>query len=126
MKTYSTRSNAKAGIIAFRKAHPDMNDVGINVVEQFGGIVRPRFALEAVLPSGATDALQTRLDELGFYTTRPAIPDPLPEASPEGPPEEVEVLTSPRDAFREVCKGVPLDKEGKPKTPGLKAPGGQY
>ena len=36
MKTYSTRSNAKAGIIVFRKAHPDMTDVGINVVPDGG------------------------------------------------------------------------------------------
>jgi len=68
MKTYSTRSNAKAGIIA--------TDVGINVVPNGA-----RFGLEAMLPSGATDALQTRLDELGFRTVRPAVPDPLPETS---------------------------------------------
>ena len=76
-KTYSTRSNAKAGIMAFRKAHPDMTDVEFSVIPD-----GKRFGVEAMLPSGATDTLRTRLEELGFRTAR----------GPEGPAEEVEAL----------------------------------
>ena len=86
MTTYSILRNAKNGIIAFRKDHPDMSDVTINVVTTIRFNVT-RFALEAVLPSGATDALQTRLDDLGFKTVRPPVPDPLPETSVYYDPE---------------------------------------
>jgi len=80
MKVYATERNADRVVVKFLKDHPELEDVSIRLVSltRVSDQKDLGFAIEALLPSGATDTLRTRLEDLGFRTVR----------GPEGPAEE--------------------------------------
>jgi len=72
MKVYATEGGARRAVTNFRKANSELADVKTHIIQGCG------FGIVALLPSGATDTLRTRLEDLGFRTVR----------GPEGPEEE--------------------------------------
>ena len=74
MKVYATERGARRVVTSFRKTNPELHDIGIRIIEE------GTFGIEALLPSGATDTLRTRLEDLGFRTVR----------GQEGPAEDVQ------------------------------------